>query len=59
MKNKNIISYWNKYYNKKFSLHESSFARFILKYIKRKKQKVLLISDVAMEEIVYSFLKRV
>ena len=42
MKNKNIISYWNKYYNKKFSLHESSFARFILKYIKRKKRKSLV-----------------
>ena len=42
MKNKNIISYWNKYYSKEFTFNESSFARFILNYVKGTKKKSLV-----------------
>ena len=35
MKKKKIISYWNTYYNKKIKFKESSFARFVFKYVEK------------------------
>ena len=42
MKKKKIISYWDTYYNKKIKFKESSFARFVLKYIGKSKNKKLI-----------------
>lgn len=42
MKKKKIISYWNTYYNKKIRFKESSFARFVLKYIGKSKMKKII-----------------
>ena len=42
MKKKNIIFYWNSYYGKQIKFKESSFARFVLKYIGKAKNKKLI-----------------
>ena len=42
MKKKKIISYWNNYYNKKIKFKESSFARFVFKFIGRSNNKRLI-----------------
>jgi 2-polyprenyl-3-methyl-5-hydroxy-6-metoxy-1,4-benzoquinol methylase len=42
MKKKKIISYWNTYYNKKIKFKESSFARFVFKYIGKSKKNKLI-----------------
>ena len=39
---KNIISYWDSYYNKKIKFKESSFARSVFKYIGKSKNKKLI-----------------
>ena len=39
---KKIISYWNSYYNKKIKFKESSFARFVFKFISGSKKKKLI-----------------
>jgi tellurite methyltransferase len=41
-KKKKIISYWDSYYNKKIKFKESSFARFVFKYIGKLKNKKLI-----------------
>ena len=37
MKKKTLINYWNNFYGDKKKFRESSFARFVLKKIKNKK----------------------
>ena len=42
MKKNNIISYWNRYYNNEVKFKESSFARFVSRYIGRSKKKKII-----------------
>ena len=37
MKKKTLINYWNNYYGDKKKFRESSFARFVFKKIKKRK----------------------